>query len=145
MRKGGPSGHIFLGMPAALPAITKEEELHWLALRLVPGLGTSKAGRLIEQLRTPQAIFRSSRSDLEATGLSGSVAQTISSGCTFEDAVDQQQKMLETGATLVRTADPRSPARLKEICDPPITLFARGRLDLLQSVMLGVVGTRRPT
>jgi len=132
-------------MPAALPAITKEEELHWLALRLVPGLGTSKAGKLIEQLRSPQSIFRASRSELEASGLSGSVAQTIASGCTFEDAVDQQQKMLETGAALVPITDPRYPARLKEIFDPPIALFARGRLDLLQSVMLGVVGTRRPT
>ena len=132
-------------MPAALPAISKEEELHWLALRLVPGLGTSKAGKLIEQLRTPQAIFQASRSDLESSGLSGSVAQTIASGCTFEDAVDQQQKMLESGTALVPIADPRYPARLKEIFDPPIALFARGRLDLLQSVMLGVVGTRRPT
>jgi DNA processing protein len=132
-------------MPAALPAITKEEELHWLALRLIPGLGTCKAGKLIEQLHTPQAIFRSSRSDLEASGLSGSVAQTIASGCTFEDAVDQQQKMLETGTALVPIADPRYPARLKQIFDPPIALFARGRLELMQSVMLGVVGTRRPT
>jgi len=132
-------------MPVALPAITKEEELHWLALGLVPGLGTSKAGKLIEQLRSPQSIFRASRSDLEATGLSGSVAQTIASGCTFEDAVDQQQKMLETGSALVPITDPRYPARLKEIFDPPIALFARGRLELLQSVMLGVVGTRRPT
>src|SRR3984893_5056810 len=132
-------------MPAALPAINKEEELHWLGLRLVPGLGTSKAGRLIEQFRAPQAIFRASRSDLEASGLSGSVAQSIASGCTFEDAVDQQQKMLETGTALVPIADPRYPARLKEIFDPPIALFARGRLELLQSIMLGVVGTRRPT
>ena len=132
-------------MPVALPALTKEEELHWLALRLVPGLGTHKAGELLRRLRTPQAIFRASRSELEAAGLSGSVAQTIASGCTFEDAVDQQQKMLETGAVLVPIADPRYPARLKEIFDPPIALFARGRLDLLQSVMLGVVGTRRPT
>ena len=132
-------------MPAALPAITKEEELHWLALRLIPGLGTSKAGRLIEQMRSPQAIFRASRSELEASGLSGSVAQTIASGCTFEDAVDQQQKMLETGTLLIPVTDPRYPARLKEIFDPPITLFARGRVDLLASVMLGVVGTRRPT
>jgi len=132
-------------MPSNLAPVSKEEELHWLALRLVPGLGTTKAGQLISHLRTPQAIFRASRSDLEASGLSGSVAQTIASGCTFEDAVDQQQKMLETGTTLVAIADPRYPPRLKEIFDPPIVLFARGRLELLQSTMLGVVGTRRPT
>ncbi len=127
------------------PVFTKEDELHWLALRLIPGLGSRKAGQMLNQFRTPQAIFRASRSELEAGGLSGSVAQTIASGCTFEDAVDQQQKMLETGALLVPISDPRFPPRLKEIFDPPIALFVRGRVDLLHSVMLGVVGTRRPT
>jgi DNA processing protein len=127
------------------PSLTKEEELHWLALRLIPGLGTRKANQLLEQLHTPQAIFRASRSELEATGLSGSVAQTIASGCTFDDAVDQQQKMLETGARLVAFSDPAYPARLREIFDPPIALFVRGRIELFQSIMLGVVGTRRPT
>src|SRR5580693_1357456 len=100
---------------------------------------------MLLQFRTPQAIFRASRSDLEARGLSGSVAQTIASGCTFDDAVDQQQKMLETGTALVPISDAAYPARLREIFDPPIVLFARGRLQLLQSILLGVVGTRRPT
>ena len=128
------------------PSFTKEEELHWLALRLIPGLGTRKANQLLERLRTPQAIFRASRSELEASGLSGSVAQTIASGCTFDDAVDQQQKMLESGARLVPFSDPSYPQRLKEIFDPPIALFIRGsRVELLQSIPLGVVGTRRPT
>jgi DNA processing protein len=127
------------------PALTKEEELHWLALRLIPGLGTRKAGKLVARFHSAQAIFRASRSELEASGLAGSIAQTIASGCTFEDAVDQQQKMLETGAALVAINDPRYPAALKEISDPPIALFARGRIELLESIMLGVVGTRRPT
>ena len=132
--------------PPIKPSLTKEEELHWLALRLIPGLGTRKANQLLERLRTPQAIFRASRSELEASGLSGSVAQTIASGCTFDDAVDQQQKMLETGASLVAFSDPAYPQRLKEIFDPPIALFARGsRVGLLQSIPLGIVGTRRPT
>jgi DNA processing protein len=128
------------------PSFTKEDELHWLALRLIPGLGTRRANQLLERLRTPQAIFRASRSELEAAGLSGSVAQTIASGCTFDDAVDQQQKILESGARLVPISDPAYPARLKHIFDPPIALFTRGsRLELLQSIPLGVVGTRRPT
>jgi len=126
-------------------ALTKEEELHWLALRLIPGLGTRKANKLVAQFHTAQAIFRASRSELEASGLPGSIAQTIASGCTFEDAVDQQQKMLETNTQLIAMTDPRYPSTLKEIFDPPIALFARGRIELLQTIMLGVVGTRRPT
>lgn len=127
------------------PALSKEEELHWLALKLIPGLGTRRAFLLMERYRSPLAVFRASRSELEANGLSGSLAQSIVSGCTFEDAVDQQHKLLDAGATLIPIHDPRYPPRLREIFDPPIVLFVKGRVELLYSVMLGVVGTRRAT
>jgi len=127
------------------PVLSPEEELYWLALRLVPGLGPRTAGKLLERFRTPRAIFCASRSELEGAGVSGSVAQSIASGCAFEDAAGQREKMAQAGATLVALSDPRYPAALREIYDPPILLFARGRVELLQSVTLGVVGTRRPT
>ena len=53
--------------------------------------------------------------------------------------------MADAGAEVVTIGDPRYPQPLREIFDPPILLFARGRVELLQSLMLGVVGTRRPT
>jgi DNA processing protein len=99
----------------------------------------------LDRFRTPQAIFRASRSELESAGVSGSVAQSIASGCVFEDAAGQHEKMAQAGAVLVALGDPRYPRALREIYDPPIVLFARGRVDLLQSIALGVVGTRRPT
>jgi len=127
------------------PVLSQDEELHWLALKLVPGLGTRTSGKLLERFRTPQAVFRASRTELEAAGVNGSVAQSIASGCTFEDAAAQHQKMLDSGAVLVTIGDARYPQPLREIYDPPIVLFARGRLDLLELLMLAVVGTRRPT
>jgi DNA processing protein len=51
----------------------------------------------------------------------------------------------ESDAALVTIGDLRCPESLRKICDPPILLFARGRLGLPHSIMLGVVGTRRPT
>jgi DNA processing protein len=131
-----------LGVTETLSA---EEELHWLALTMVPGLGTRKASQLIESYRTPEAVFRASSSDLEGFGLSGSIARSIAGGCAFDDAVDQQQKAREQGVAVIPIADARYPPRLREIYDPPVVLFARGRTELLQSPMLGVVGTRRPT
>jgi len=132
-------------MEGAAPVIGREEELHWLALILVPGLGTRMAGKLLDRFRTPQAVFRASRTELEAAGISGAVAQSIASGCSFEDAVDQQLKMSERGVVAIVRNDPRYPALLREIFDPPTLLFARGRLELLQPFHFGVVGTRRPT
>jgi DNA processing protein len=67
------------------------------------------------------------------------------SGITFEDAATQHDKIAECGALVVTLGDPRYPQPLREIFDPPILLFARGRVELLQSLAVAVVGTRRPT
>ncbi|MGD1068650.1 MAG: DNA-processing protein DprA [Bryobacteraceae bacterium] len=125
--------------------LTNEEELYWLALRLVPGLGTRRSAVLIERFHTPQAIFRASASELEHAGLPGALARSVASGCSFEDAAGQQQLMREAGAQLIPVSDARYPEPLRRIFDPPPVLFARGNVDLLTSICLGVVGTRHPT
>ena len=93
------------GMPSANYTLTREQELHWLALKMTPGLGTRSAGQLIRKLRTPEAIFRASLSELEGHGLPRSIAQSLASGCAFEDAADQQNKLAEFGS---RSSDHRS-------------------------------------
>src|SRR5207302_4801247 len=140
-----PSGHQISVQPAtgqrptaALEILTEEETLYWLALRMTPGLGTRKAGQLIEVFKTPQAIFRASRSELEAAGLSASVAQSLASGCAFDDAAEQQQKASEAGTVLVPVTDSRYPPALRDIFDPPPLLFAKGRVELLGTLMLAV-------
>ena len=60
--------------------LSREEELHWLALKLIPGLGTRTSNKLLDRFRSPQAIFRASRTELEGAGVSGAVAQSIASG-----------------------------------------------------------------
>jgi DNA processing protein len=130
-------------MPASF--LSREEELYWLAFKLVPGLGTRTSAKLLDRFRSPQAVFRASRTELEAAGVSGAVAQSIASGITFEDAAAQHVKVLECGAAIVTLGDPRYPQLLREIFDPPVVLFARGRVELLTSLAVAVVGTRRPT
>jgi DNA processing protein len=125
--------------------LSREEVLYWLALKLVPGLGSRTSGKLLDRFRSPQAVFRASRTELEGAGVSGAIAQSIASGCTFEDAATQQEKMAQCDAVAVTIGDPRYPQPLREIFDPPILLFARGRVELLKTICLGIVGTRRPT
>jgi len=129
----------------SIPRLSEDELLHWLALRLVPGLGTRKAVTLLERFRTPMALFRASVSELEAAGLSPGVSRAINSGCTFEDAATQQDRIKATGTTLVPVTDPVYPEKLRGILDPPTLLFCRGDLALLASISVAVVGTRKPT
>jgi DNA processing protein len=62
-----------------------------------------------------------------------------------EEAADQIERLKRAGAQLITILDPLYPEQLKQIYDPPLVLFARGRTELLGGTGLGVVGTRRPT
>lgn len=120
-------------------------DIYWLALRLVPGLGPRRAIPLLRRYRSPQAIFRASASELMGEGLPGTIAQSIASGCTFDDAAEQVRLMQKSGAELVTFLDPRYPERLRDLYDPPVLLFAIGRVELLGEVLVAVAGTRRPS
>ncbi|HYO79869.1 MAG TPA: DNA-processing protein DprA [Bryobacteraceae bacterium] len=132
-------------MPGTLARPTAEEELCWLALLLIPGLGCRKARTAVDQFGSVERVFQADPQDLEGCGLTAGAASSIASGCTFDDAAGQQELMRKAGASLISIRDPRYPARLREIYDPPVALFARGRLELLDSVCIAVVGTRRPS
>ena len=131
--------------PSCPSRLTPEDELYWLALRLVPGLGTRRVIQLLDRFPSPALVFRASVSDLEAAGIPPGPARSIVSGCTFDDAVDQQSKIQARGARLVTFHDPLYPALLREILDPPLVLYARGDLALLNHPAIAVVGTRKPT
>jgi len=132
-------------MATAAAARTEEDTLHWLALSLTVGLGPRKAHELLIRYGTPQAIFRTPASELEAFGLHSGTARNLASGVAFEEAATQHQRLKQAGAVLIPLDDPLYPEQLREIYDPPIALFAKGRVELLATVMLGIIGSRRAT
>ncbi|MBI5084636.1 MAG: DNA-protecting protein DprA [Acidobacteria bacterium] len=130
-------------MTAPLTRGAEEELLHWLALRLTPGLGPRKATALIDRYGTPMAVLRAPASELESFGLPGSVARSLASGCSFEEAVEQHEKVKRMGVRIIAWTDPAYPAGLREIYDAPPVLFTLGRIELLDTVMVALVGSRR--
>ncbi len=126
-------------------AADQETALYWLALHLLPGLGGRNALKLIQAFGSPAAIFHASVSELRSVGIRTAVAQSVHSGISFDDAADELRKVEAADAQLVFYGHKGYPARLKEITDPPILLYAIGNTDLLETHQIGVVGTRRPT
>ncbi len=73
------------------------------------------------------------------------VAQSlVSAGCAFDDAAEQQTQAAKAGAALIPvTGRKRHPGTLRDIFEIlSLLLFARGRVELLATLMVGVVGTR---
>jgi DNA processing protein len=128
------------------PALhTDDSILHWLALRMTPGLGTRRAMELLERYGSPEQILRLEARELEAAGVAPAVASSMAAGCGYTPAAEVAERNKRMGVETIPWPDPRYPARLREIFDPPLVLFALGRVELLGTVMVAIIGSRRPT
>lgn len=129
---------------AAVPK-TSETSTQWLALALTPGLGPTKARRIIEFFGSVEALFRASLTELEAAGLRAVSAQSLGTGRSMELAQDELAKAAAADAQIVALDDPRYPTQLKQIYDPPLILYVRGSDAVISQPGVALVGTRHPT
>ena len=119
--------------------------IYWLALSLTPGLGPTRGRKLVEHFGSAQDIFHASLTELEALNLQAQSAQHIALGKSLELAHEEFAKATAEQIEIVCADDPRWPARLGEIYDPPLVLYVRGTSEALSRPGIAVVGTRHPT
>jgi DNA processing protein len=117
----------------------------WLALALTPGLGPTRARRIVEHFGNVEAVFRASLTELEATGMLAASAQALGTGKSLELAQEEKVRAVAAGAQIIAIDDPAYPFQLKEIYDPPLILYVRGAADILSQAGIAVIGTRHPT
>ena len=58
-------------------------------------------------------------------------------------AAEQLARCVELGAQFIAFHDTHYPALLRQIHDPPVYLFVRGRAELLNTPGVAIVGSRR--
>jgi DNA processing protein len=127
---------------AAAPAM---HILEWLAISLTPGLGPTKARKLVEHFGSAEAVFHASLTELESSGIQVVSAQSIATGKSAELAREEFARAGAAGVTVVSSEDMLYPSRLKEIYDPPLVLYIRGDPQVLLQPGIAMVGTRHPT
>ena len=135
-------------MSAAGSAVVKTREeptLEWLALWLTPGLGPTRARRVVEHLGSAAAVFRASLTELEATGILASSAQSLATGKSMELAREEMARATAAGVKIVTLDDSSYPQHLKQIYDPPLVLYVRGQVEVIAQPGIALVGTRHPT
>ncbi len=119
--------------------------LEWLAISLTPGLGPTKARKLVEHFGSVESVFHASLTELEGTGIHAVSAQSIATGKSAELAREEIARIAAAGVTVVSSEDSCYPPRLKEIYDPPLVLYVRGNPEVLTQPGIAMVGTRHPT
>ena len=130
---------------AAVASPSATHVLEWLAISLTPGLGPTKARKLVEHFGSAEAVFHASLTELESTGIQAVSAQSIATGKSGELAREEIARAAAAGVTVLSLEDPCYPPRLKEIYDPPLVLYVRGNPEVLTQPGIAMVGTRHPT
>ena len=116
----------------------------WLALNLTQGLGGEGARRLLKEFGSPEAVFAASISLLKSV-VKADVAAEISKGIAGDILAPTMAWLEDSNNHIVTLADSDYPQALLNISDPPLLLYVKGRLDLLNRTALAVVGSRNAT
>jgi DNA processing protein len=117
-----------------------------IALSLVSGVGAHRARLMLDRVDRPPDVFKLSESDLLA--IPGIGPQVVKSMQTFVgwNYVDQVVKRTEAlGCQVIIPEDEVYPDLLRQTDDPPLILWVRGDVSVLQLAGIAVVGTRSPS
>jgi DNA processing protein len=120
-----------------------------LRLAVVPRVGAGRIAALLARFGTAERALRASTAEVAALpGFGREMARRVADAGTaagLERACEALARMRRVGAVAITPADDAFPDAFRHLADPPFLLFAAGRLELLRSPGVGVVGTRAPT
>src|SRR5215218_1576501 len=116
----------------------------WIALNMTPGVGPRAAARLLERFGSAEGVFGALRAELERLRLRPEAVESIALRDRHEAAAAELERTREMGADVLVLDDGTYPALLREIADPPITLYVKGDwAACFEGPCAAVVGSRR--
>jgi DNA processing protein len=130
----------------------RDELASWLRLTLTPGIGNQTARKLLAAFGLPEAIFSQPPSALRQVVTPAQADALLGELPELPAQLDMTWQWLQnpegsTPHTVIALGDAAYPAGLLQIEDPPLLLYAMGRLDLpfKPERSLAIVGSRNPT
>jgi DNA processing protein len=126
--------------------MTDAERLDLITLTLVPGVGPLTARALLGRFGAAGAILDAGESRLrEVSGVGPKLAGRIAAARREIDPSEELDACRRAGVDTIAPTDEAYPEALKEIPDPPPILYARGAVEPVDALAIGVVGSRHCT
>jgi len=121
------------------------EDLHWIGLKAIPGIGNVTFRRLLERFETPEAALLAPPAELSSVrGVTPAIGEAITHGSWRGFAEAECLRLAASGARIVTFTSADYPKSLFEIPDPPPFLYVRGEVRCHETAV-AIVGSRRAT
>lgn len=113
----------------------------WLTLSHIKGLGNEGLHQLLQEFGSPSAILAVPESALKQF-VRPAIAKAITQQADNLTHTDISNWLDDPNNHIVTIADTDFPQALLNIPDPPLLLYVKGRLELLNKPAIAVVGSR---
>ncbi len=116
----------------------------WISLNMTPQIGPRAATKLLEKFGSAENVFHARRHELESLKLKPESIESILKREFHEKAEEELEKVREIGGDVLNLDDGSYPFLLREISDPPITLYVKGDWQAcFDAPCVAIVGSRR--
>lgn len=117
-----------------------------IALNMLPKIGPVRIRRLVAYFDSAAAVMTAGVDSLrKVEGIGPETAAMLSRWEDFADLSGELALAREMNVSMITQLDEVYPDTLREIHDPPVVLYVRGKLDRRDRIAVGVVGSRRAT
>lgn len=122
------------------------EQEAYIALNMMERIGPVGVRALVAALGSASAIFDASSAALQqADGIGPELAAALIRQRDDVPLAEELARAEDTGTRIITPLDAEYPEALRQIHDPPLALYMRGRLRPTDREAIAVVGTRRAT
>lgn len=119
---------------------------YWIWYSILKTLTERQKRKLLEIYKNPNKIFMLSRVDLENLNfLSTSNINEILENRNATLLKQYEDYIKSNNIYLLNITDEKYPLKLKNIYDPPITLFLKGNVNLINEFSIAIIGCREAT
>lgn len=119
------------------------QDKYWIWLSRIEGLGSIRKNKLLEIFKTPEEIWKLDLEEiLNIEGFGNKIATSILDKRYRKDLDKYIEYMEKYQIKMVNICDKEYPDKLKNIYDPPVTLFVKGDTKILNSNSIAIIGCR---
>ena len=123
-----------------------ENKKYWIWLSLIKNLGSKRKLKLLELYKTPEKIYKLTKEELmNINGIGEIIANDIIISKNEKILNYHIKYMEENNIKIINICEKNYPQLLKEIYDPPVSLYVKGNIEILNSKNIGIVGCRECT
>jgi DNA processing protein len=122
-----------------------QDSAYWLALTLIPGLGSVRVQQLVQHFGSAEAAWKASADALPASPLPPGARDALLTKRSQIDPATELKRVQQLQARIITLDDAEYPALLRTIATPPPVLYVKGRLPAPDTPAIAIVGTRSAT